>query len=49
MQLTRRAALGALAARPGYPQTPDIDPAIVERHDSAVERYLKLQVTDRTV
>ncbi|MSV28277.1 MAG: hypothetical protein EXQ52_05965 [Bryobacterales bacterium] len=45
--MRRRDLLAAAAVTPVLPaQTPAIDPAVVARHDSAVETYLKLQITD---
>ena len=46
MLITRRTALAAAAAQPVRPQEAGIDAAIVRRHDAAVDRYLKIQVTD---
>jgi hypothetical protein len=41
-------AASAAAAAPASCQPSGIDPAILRRHDDAVERYLKLQNTDRS-
>jgi hypothetical protein len=45
--MTRRTILGAAAAAgPMLAQNGGIEPAVVQRHDAAVERYLQIQVTD---
>lgn len=46
MRISRRTVLAAAGAAPLYPQSAGIDAGIVSRHDTAVERFLKLQVTD---